>query len=129
MQRRAPWAPVGLGLLVSGMRPEPRPRHGGCRGGLGRRLPPRVATRRPLLAPRPEIPDRRNVDPRLIVGAPVFGFGWGLVGLCPGPALTILMVAPRPAATFVASMIVGVLLFRLMPSAVSKPMAVQEADA
>jgi len=65
----------------------------------------------------------------LIVGAPVFGLAWGLVGLCPGPALTILMVAPRPAATFVAGMIVGMLLFRLMPSAVSKPMAVQEADA
>lgn len=84
---------------------------------------------RPLLATRLEIPSRRDLDPRLIAGAAVFGLGWGLVGLCPGPALTILTVAPGPAATFVAAMVVGMLLFHLVPSAASKPTAVQGADA
>ncbi len=91
----------------------------------------RVARRRgrPVLAPRLEIPTRRDLDPRLLVGAALFGVGWGLVGLCPGPALTILSVVPAPAATFVAAMAVGMLMFRLVPSSTSNPKAGQGADA
>jgi hypothetical protein len=46
-----------------------------------------IAKRRgvPVLAARLEIPSRRDLDRRLIGGAAVFGIGWGLVGLCPGP--------------------------------------------
>nr|WP_137830690.1 YeeE/YedE family protein [Methylobacterium sp. L1A1] len=83
---------------------------------------------RPLLASRLEIPNRRDLDPRLIAGAAVFGIGWGLAGLCPGPALTLLTVAPAQAVTFVVAMIVGMLAFRLLPAAAPKP-AVQGADA
>ncbi|AWI88389.1 MULTISPECIES: YeeE/YedE family protein [Methylobacteriaceae] len=83
---------------------------------------------RPLLAARLEIPNRHDLDPRLIAGAAVFGIGWGLAGLCPGPALTLLTVAPAQAATFVVAMVAGMLLFRLVPSAAAKP-AVQGADA
>src|SRR5215204_2606054 len=39
---------------------------------------------RPVLAPRLEIPTRRDLDARLLGGAALFGVGWGLVGLCPG---------------------------------------------
>ena len=85
--------------------------------------------RRPLLSPRLEIPTRRDLDLRLIAGAAIFGVGWGLAGLCPGPALTILTVVPAQAATFVAAMVLGMLLFRLVPSAASKPSTVQGADA
>ncbi|MHB2205341.1 DUF6691 family protein [Methylobacterium sp. CM6257] len=85
--------------------------------------------RRPLLAPRLELPTRRELDPRLIAGAAIFGLGWGLAGLCPGPALTILTVVPAQAATFVAAMVVGMLLFRLVSSAATKPSAAQGADA
>ncbi|GJE79057.1 YeeE/YedE family protein [Methylorubrum thiocyanatum] len=83
---------------------------------------------RPLLASRLEIPNRRDLDPRLISGAAVFGIGWGLAGLCPGPALTLLTVAPAQAVTFVVAMVVGMLAFRLLPAAAPKP-AVQGADA
>ncbi|WP_438345766.1 DUF6691 family protein [Methylorubrum populi] len=83
---------------------------------------------RPLLASRLEIPTRRDLDPRLIAGAAVFGLGWGLAGLCPGPALTLLTVAPAQAVTFVAAMVAGMLAFRLLPAAAPKP-AVQGADA
>ncbi len=88
----------------------------------------RVARRRgrPVLATRLDLPTRRNLDPRLIAGAAVFGLGWGLVGLCPGPALTLLTVSPAPAATFVAAMVVGMLLFRLVPDPAA---AAQRADA
>ena len=59
---------------------------------LGYRLAKRRG--RPVLAPRLEIPTRRDLDPRLIGGAALFGIGWGLVGLCPGPALTALTFGP-----------------------------------
>ncbi|MDP4006476.1 DUF6691 family protein [Methylobacterium sp. NEAU K] len=78
---------------------------------------------RPLLAPRLEIPTRRDLDPRLLAGAAIFGVGWGLAGLCPGPALTLLTVVPAQAATFVAAMVAGMLLFRLMPGVASRPTA------
>ncbi len=84
---------------------------------------------RPLLASRLEIPTRRDLDPRLIAGAAVFGLGWGLDGQCPGPALTLLTVAPAQAMTFVVAMVAGMLLFRLVPRAAAKPAAVQGADA
>jgi uncharacterized membrane protein YedE/YeeE len=76
---------------------------------LARRL------RRPLLAPRFEIPTRRDIDGRLIVGAAIFGLGWGLVGLCPGPALVDAVTAPAIVLPFVAAMIVGMALHRLLP--------------
>lgn len=89
-----------------------------------------IAKRRnqPVLAARLEIPTRRDLDPPLIVGAAVFGLGWGLAGLCPGPALTLLTVVPAQAAAFVAAMVAGMLLFRLVPSAAPKPTMVQGAD-
>ncbi|WP_262030155.1 DUF6691 family protein [Microvirga sp. Mcv34] len=77
-----------------------------------------VAKRRgvPVLAPRLEIPTRRDLDPRLIGGAALFGIGWGLVGLCPGPALVGLTFGPWQVFVFVAAMIVGMAVFRLVPA-------------
>ncbi|MGU3545909.1 DUF6691 family protein [Methylobacterium sp. A52T] len=91
----------------------------------------RLALRRgrPVLAPRFDVPTRRDLDPRLIAGAAIFGLGWGLVGLCPGPALTILTVAPAEALTFVAAMVAGMLLFRLVPPVRPKPEAVPGTGA
>ncbi|AYO83085.1 DUF6691 family protein [Methylobacterium brachiatum] len=84
---------------------------------------------RPVLAPKLDVPARRDLDGRLIAGAAFFGLGWGLAGLCPGPALTILTVAPAEAVTFVAAMVAGMLLFRLVPAARLKSTAVLGADA
>lgn len=83
---------------------------------------------RPLAAARFDIPTRRNVDARLLSGAAIFGIGWGLVGLCPGPALAAIGLAPLPALVFLAAMIAGMLLFRLtLGAGASAPR--QEADA
>jgi len=77
-----------------------------------------IARRRgvPVLASRLEIPSRRDLDPRLIGGAALFGLGWGLIGLCPGPALVGLTFGPTGVFVFVAAMILGMAIFRLVPA-------------
>ncbi|MBI1391408.1 MAG: YeeE/YedE family protein [Alphaproteobacteria bacterium] len=69
----------------------------------------RIVTRRarPLLAEAFSIPARRDLDRELIAGAAVFGVGWGLAGLCPGPAIAALAIAPGSAAIFVGAMLAG----------------------
>lgn len=57
-------------------------------------------------------PASAAVDRRLLGGAAIFGIGWGLVGVCPGPALIDLFVQPLQAAPFVAALIAGLLLSR-----------------
>lgn len=64
----------------------------------------------PVLAPKLEVPARRDLDPRLLTGAAIFGVGWGLVGLCPGPALVDLVAGPWPVFVFVAAMVAGLAL-------------------
>ncbi len=62
---------------------------------------------RPLFADKFAIPTRREIDAELIIGASLFGVGWGLVGLCPGPAVAALGVSPAAASLFVAAMLIG----------------------
>lgn len=70
---------------------------------------------RPVVADAFNLPATRPVDARLVGGATVFGIGWGLAGLCPGPAVAALAVAPVPAAVMCAAMVVGFGAFRLLP--------------
>jgi uncharacterized membrane protein YedE/YeeE len=66
----------------------------------------------PLAAEAFSVPDRRDIDRRLVVGSALFGAGWGLAGLCPGPAIADLVLAPGPAAVFVAAMAAGMFAAR-----------------
>lgn len=66
--------------------------------------------RRPLLDAAFHIPPRGPLDLRLFTGAALFGIGWGLVGLCPGPALVALGAGKREAMLFAAAMVAGSLL-------------------
>ena len=66
---------------------------------------------RPLLAARFALPTRRDLDARLLAGAAIFGVGWGLVGLCPGPALVDLAGGAPDIFLFVAAMFAGMHLF------------------
>lgn len=68
---------------------------------------------RPLFAPAFSLPDRRDVTPALIGGSALFGIGWGVAGLCPGPGFAALAIAPADAAIFVAAMLAGMALVRL----------------
>jgi len=71
---------------------------------------------RPWLADRFHVPVSRKVDRALLAGAALFGVGWGLIGLCPGPALADLAIQPRPAAMFVAALLGGMGLHRVIHS-------------
>lgn len=68
---------------------------------------------RPFLADRFEVPAGRRLDPKLLGSAALFGIGWGLVGLCPGPALAALVLGLPDVAIFVAAMLGGMLLYGL----------------
>lgn len=68
----------------------------------------------PVLDTRFAVPAAAAVDSRLLSGAALFGVGWGLVGLCPGPALAALTSGAWQVFLFVASMLAGMALFRLV---------------
>ena len=55
----------------------------------------------------------RRIDVRLVAGAALFGFGWGMSGYCPGPALVAAAYGRREAVLFVVAMVGGVALFRV----------------
>lgn len=63
--------------------------------------------RSPLFDVRFHIPTRRDIDARLIVGAALFGAGWGLGGYCPGPGLVSLGAGMRPALVLIVAMAFG----------------------
>jgi len=69
------------------------------------------------------IPSRQDLDPSLIGGATLFGVGWGLVGLCPGPALANLARGSFEIALFVAAMMAGVVGYRLFTREGTRPVA------
>jgi uncharacterized membrane protein YedE/YeeE len=73
--------------------------------------------RRPLLAEEFCIPQNRTIERRLIVGAGLFGVGWGLVGLCPGPAIAGLVLGHWQSWLFVAAMLAGMWLQRVYADA------------
>ncbi len=72
--------------------------------------------RAPYLCGAFRIPSRKDVDTRLIGGAVVFGVGWGMAGFCPGPAVAALATGLWPVFAFVAAMLAGMWLHRLVPS-------------
>jgi uncharacterized membrane protein YedE/YeeE len=57
------------------------------------------------------LPNRSDIDARLIGGSVVFGIGWGLAGFCPGPALVSFASGVDQAAVFVAAMLGGMLAY------------------
>jgi len=67
---------------------------------------------RPVLAAAFALPTRKDIDARLVGGAFTFGVGWGLAGLCPGPAITSLATGDAGAFLFVAAMLVGMVAGR-----------------
>jgi uncharacterized protein len=62
----------------------------------------------PVLGERFVLPDKKDIDIRLLGGAALFGIGWGLSGYCPGPALVSLVTATPSVLVFVVSMATGI---------------------
>jgi uncharacterized protein len=57
------------------------------------------------------LPTSKDIDKRLILGALLFGVGWGLAGFCPGPGIVSMAAGQPKAAVFVVAMIAGMLVF------------------
>ena len=57
-----------------------------------------------------ELPQRRDIDARLVGGSIAFGVGWGLAGFCPGPAIVDFGLGIDKATVFVIAMLAGMLL-------------------
>jgi uncharacterized protein len=68
---------------------------------------------RPVFAEGFSLPDRNDLTPRLIGGSALFGVGWGIAGLCPGPGFAALAIEPVSAAIFVVALVAGMVLVRL----------------
>lgn len=63
--------------------------------------------KKPLLDHQFYWPGARTLDVKLITGSALFGIGWGLIGLCPGPALTLALLGDGDVLIFLASMFAG----------------------
>ncbi|NVD45373.1 DUF6691 family protein [Qipengyuania atrilutea] len=79
------------------------------------RFVPRIGT--PLLAENFHLPQKSDLTRKLIGGAALFGIGWGVAGLCPGPGIAALVIDFNAAAIFAASMIAGMAIVRLVEKA------------
>ena len=62
---------------------------------------------KPIFSSSFSISNKKEIDKKLIFGSILFGAGWGLVGLCPGPAITSIALLNASSAIFVVSMFIG----------------------
>jgi uncharacterized membrane protein YedE/YeeE len=90
------WDPALLGVMAGGIM-------------VNMILHPLITKKRraPLFELRFGVPTRRDIDLRLLLGAAIFGAGWGLGGYCPGPGLATLATGTVPAFIFVGFMAAG----------------------
>ena len=71
-----------------------------------------------LLGEATVLPDRYRIDSPLLAGSAIFGVGWGLSGICPGPGLLLLTGGSAQSLVFVGAMVIGFLALRLVPGAI-----------
>ncbi len=73
-------------------------------------FPPILRRSQPVFAAKFHLPQAKHIDGKLIVGAALFGIGWGMAGFCPGPALFGLAAGSPAAIWFVLAMLAGMAL-------------------
>jgi uncharacterized membrane protein YedE/YeeE len=78
---------------------------------------------------RGAIPTATRIDARLLGGSVLFGLGWGLAGLCPGPAIAGLASGSPGVTLFAVSMLAGMTLHRFVPRANASASSALGADA
>ena len=66
-----------------------------------------IRGKKPIFTEKFHLPDNIFIDRRLIVGSAIFGVGWGLAGLCPGPVVGSLFLNPNSIVPFLLIMLVG----------------------
>ena len=62
----------------------------------------------PLFSDQFFLPLKKDIDQKLLVGSALFGIGWGVGGLCPGPSIDLFLNSPYPLIIFVISMFSGI---------------------
>jgi len=68
---------------------------------------------RSLLGAPMALPDATRIDARLVAGSVLFGLGWGISGLCPGPAVVAMVMDPFAVGPFVLGMLLGLVAFEI----------------
>ena len=64
-----------------------------------------------------ELPKNTQLDTKLVAGAFIFGIGWGIAGICPAPAFTLIGLGHYQALYFIVAMLFGVLIHRKVTGA------------
>jgi len=67
-----------------------------------------------LIKEQMQLPTAKEIDLPLITGSVLFGVGWGLVGLCPGPAMASIVTGGFEVLLFVVAMLIGMAIYRLL---------------
>lgn len=82
-------------------------------------IPFQIAIRKPVTVFNEpiELPKNNQLDQKLLTGAFIFGFGWGVAGICPAPAFTLIGLGYYDALYFIIAMLVGVLIHRKVAGA------------
>lgn len=60
------------------------------------------------------LPSQNKIEKRLIIGSLLFGLGWGLAGICPGPGIVALMTGQADIMIFVLAMLAGIALYEFI---------------
>lgn len=68
----------------------------------------------PLFAPGFRLPNNKKIDKKMVLGSLLFGAGWGLGGLCPGPAIVAIFSGASSVLIFLASMSAGIYLYYIV---------------
>jgi uncharacterized membrane protein YedE/YeeE len=76
---------------------------------------------RPLFGSKFYVPTRQDIDRNLVLGAALFGVGWGIAGYCPGPAITATVLGKANPFIFLVAMLVGSLAYEALSSQAVEP--------
>ena len=79
-----------------------------------------LKNKKPICAAQNFLPTKTKSDRNLILGAILFGIGWGISGFCPGPALVNLVTLSFESIIFFFSMVIGMLIFKLFEEPLTK---------
>ncbi len=79
---------------------------------------------RPIFGEKFYLPTRKDIDFPLILGAAIFGIGWGIAGYCPGPGITALVLGIANPILFMMAFVLGSLAYQWIPSKLIKAIAI-----
>ena len=68
-----------------------------------------------------QLPNTTHIDARLLIGSTLFGVGWGLAGICPGPALVLLGTGTMKGVIFVVALLMGMALYEWLELVIRPP--------